>query len=160
MGTIRVAAEGTVAAPAATVYGLLADYRQHHPQFLPGAFSEWSVEEGGTGAGTVARFVVTAGGRQRAYRVSVTEPEPGRVLTETDTSSSLVTTFTVDAVDTGTATVRIETTWQGAGGVGGFFEKRFAPVALRRIYAEELVKLDLYARRVSGPGSKGGSGEG
>jgi Polyketide cyclase / dehydrase and lipid transport len=147
MSTIRVAAEGSVAAPAATVYRYIADYRQHHPQFLPGAFSEWAVEEGGVGAGTVVRFVITAGGRQRAYRMAVTEPEPGRVLTESDTGSSLVTTFTVDDAGPQTSRVHVESTWQGAGGVGGFFEKRFAPVALRRIYTEELVKLDLYARR-------------
>lgn len=151
MSTIRVVTDGTVAAPSAAVYGYLADYRQHHPQFLPDAFSGWSVEEGGVGAGTVVRFTVTAGGRQRGYRMAVTEPEPGRVLKETDTTSSLVTTWTVDAEGPQSSKVQIETTWQGAGGVGGFFEKRFAPVAMRRIYAEELAKLDVYARRQQGP---------
>jgi Polyketide cyclase / dehydrase and lipid transport len=156
MRTIRVAADGAVAAPAAVVYGLLADYRQHHSQVLPSAFSEWAVEEGGIGTGTVVRFVISAGGRQRAYRMAVTEPEPGRVLTESDIGSSLVTTFTVDSTGPQSARVRIETTWQGAGGVGGFFERRFAPVALRRIYAEELVKLDIYARQQSGAPGAGG----
>lgn len=150
MSTIRVRADGAVAAPAATVYGYLADYRQHHPHFLPGAFSDWSVDEGGTGAGTVVRFTVTAGGRQRAYRMVVTEPAPGRTLTESDSESSLVTTYTVEPDGPQSARVQISTTWQGAGGVGGFFEKRFAPVALRRIYAEELARLDLYARRQQG----------
>lgn len=158
MSTIRVVTDGTVAAPSAAVYGYLTDYRQHHPQFLPDAFSGWSVEEGGVGAGTVVRFTVTAGGRQRAYRMAVTEPEPGRVLTETDTTSSLVTTWTVDAEGPQSSKVQIETTWQGAGGVGGFFEKRFAPVAMRRIYAEALAKLDVYARRQQGPaGATSGS---
>lgn len=152
MSTIRAAAEGTVAAPAATVFGYLAGYRQHRPQFLPDAFSGWSVEEGGVGTGTVVRFTVTAGGRQRAYRMAVTEPEPGRVLTESDTGSSLVTTYTVDADGPQSCAVHVETTWQGAGGVGGFFEKRFAPVAMQRIYAEALAKLDVYARREAATG--------
>lgn len=147
MSTIRVVAEGTVAASAPAVYGYLADFRQHHPQFLPDAFSDWTVEEGGIGAGTVVRFTVTAGGRSRPYRMAVTEPEPGRVLTETDTRSSLVTTYTVDPAGPHSSKVQVETTWEGAGGVGGFFERRFAPATLRRIYAEALVKLDLYARR-------------
>lgn len=155
MSTIRVVADGPVGAPAASVYEYLADYRQHHPQFLPGAFSGWEVEEGGVGSGTIVRFTITAGGRQRDYRMAVSEPEPGRVLTESDTGSSLVTTFTVEEAGPRSSHVRIETTWQGAGGVGGFFEKRFAPVALRRIYAEELVKLDVYARRQSQPGEPG-----
>jgi hypothetical protein len=95
MGMISVFAERVVDAPAPTVYGYLADMREHHPRFLPPAFSAFEVETGGVGVGTITRFTVTAGGRSREYRMKVTEPEPGRVLTETDTTSSLVTTFTV-----------------------------------------------------------------
>ena len=49
-----------------------------------------------------------------------------------------------------TCQVRISTTWQGAGGVGGFFERLFAPRVLRRIYADELNRLDAYAREHRG----------
>jgi hypothetical protein len=45
--------------------------------------------------------------------------------------------------------VRIESRWQGAAGVGSFFERLFAPRVLRRIYADELERLDCYARRGS-----------
>ena len=38
------------------------------------------------------------------------------------------------------------TRWNGAGGVGGFFERIFAPRAMRAIYADELERLDAYAR--------------
>jgi hypothetical protein len=145
MGTIHVSAERAVDAPAATVYGYLADMREHHPQFLPPAFSAFQVETGGVGEGTIIRFTVTAGGRSREYRMKVTEPEPGRVLTESDTASSLVTTFTVTPQDT-TSRVCISTMWQGAAGIGGFFERLFAPRAMHRIYADELNRLDTYAR--------------
>src|ERR1700693_3897868 len=94
MGTINVSAERSIESPADTVYGYLADMREHHPRFLPPAFSDFEVESGGVGAGTIARFKLTAGGRAREYRMAVAEPEAG-VLTETDTNSSLVTTFTV-----------------------------------------------------------------
>ena len=70
----------------------------------------------------------------------VDEPEPGRVLTETDQLSSTVTTFTVLPEGSG-CRVRIGTRWQGAGGVGGLFERLFAPRVLRRIYANELERL-------------------
>ena len=40
------------------------------------------------GAGTITRFKLTAGGRTREYRTKIAEPEPGRVLTESDTGSS------------------------------------------------------------------------
>ena len=148
MGTIHVSAERTVDAPAETVYGYIADHRTHHPRFLPPAFSDFRVESGGMGAGTVTRFKVTAGGRSREYRMQVSEPEPGRVMTESDSNSSLVTTWTVtqDGGSADRSLVRISTTWEGAGGIGGFFERLFAPRVMRGIYADELERLNAYAR--------------
>lgn len=148
MGTIEVSAERTVDAAAELVYGCLADMRQHHPKFLPPEFTDFTVVEGGVGAGTITTFTVTAGGRSRAYRMTVAEPEPGRRLTETDAHSSLVTEFEVTPVSGG-ARVRITTTWQGSGGVGGFFERLFAPRVMRRIYADELDRLDAYVQQLS-----------
>ena len=42
--------------------------------------------------------------------------------------------------------MQISTTWDGAGGVGGLFERMLAPRVLRATYAEELKRLDAYAR--------------
>lgn len=67
------------------------------------------------------------------------------MLTESDLGSSLVTTFTVTP-DGPPSPVRIETHWQGAGGIGGFFERLFAPRVMRKLYADELDRLDRYAR--------------
>jgi hypothetical protein len=77
--------------------------------------------------------------------MKVDEPEPGRVLTESDTASSMVTTTTVTPKD-GASLVQISTSWNGAGGIGGFFERRFAPKAMRAIYTDELERLNAYAR--------------
>lgn len=137
-------------APAETVYRYLADMRGHHPRFLPPAFSDFQVESGGVGAGTVTRFKMTAGGRTREYRMKVAEPEPGRILTESDMNSSAVTTFTVSPRD-GASLVQISTAWDGAGGIGGLFERMFAPRVLRAIYADELKRLDAYAREHRSP---------
>ena len=138
-------AEGMVDAPADTVYRYLADMREHHPRFLPPAFSDFQVESGGAGAGTVTRFKMTAGGRTREYRMKIDEPEPGRVLTESGMNSSAVTTFTGSPRD-GASLVQISTAWDGAGGIGGLFERMFAPRMLRAIYGDELKRLDAYAR--------------
>jgi hypothetical protein len=62
MAKIVASAEGTVDAPADTVYGYIADMREHHPRFLPPAFSDLQVESGGVGAGTVTRFKLTRAG--------------------------------------------------------------------------------------------------
>jgi len=142
---IVVSAEGAVGAPAEAVYRYIADMREHHPHFLPPAFSDFQVESGGVGAGTVTRFKLTAGGRTREYRTKVAEPEPGRILTESDTGSSSVTTFTVSPQGAASR-VRISTSWDGAGGIGGLFERMFAPRVLRGIYEDELKRLDAYAR--------------
>jgi hypothetical protein len=75
----------------------------------------------------------------------VDEPELGRVLTVSDTGSSLVTTTTVAPQD-GASLVRISTAWDGARGIGGLFERLFAPRVMRAIYSDELERLNAYAR--------------
>ena len=144
MARILISVERAVEAPAETVYGYIADMREH-PRFLPPAFSDFRVESGGVGAGTLTRFKMTAGGRTREYQMKVAEPEPGRVLTESDTNSSAVTTFTVSPQDAASL-VQISTSWDGAPGIGGFFERMFAPRVMRAIYMDELNRLDAYAR--------------
>lgn len=145
MGEIEIGAERVVGAPAEVVYRCIAGMQEHHHRFLPPAFSGFEVESGGVGASSIVRHHLSAGGRNRAFRMVVAEPEPGRVLTESDANSSLVTTFTVDA-ENGAARVRISTTWDGAGGIGGFFERRFAPRAMHALYLDELERLEAYAR--------------
>jgi uncharacterized protein YndB with AHSA1/START domain len=149
MAQVRVSAERSIPAPPARVYELIADYREHHHRFLPPAFSDYRVEQGGVGAGTVVAFRLSAGGRVREFRQRVDEPEPGRVLTESNLGSSSVTRFTVTPEGEGSR-VELLTTWDGARGVRGFFERTFAPRALRRLYADELERLDRYARERSG----------
>ena len=146
MAQITVTEEGEVGAPADLTYRLIAD-DEHHQRFLPDSFSDFETLEGGVGAGTRHRFKVAAGpGRTREMTMRVDEPEPGRVLTETDEDSSMITTFTVTPAGGESCRVRISTTWEGAGGVGGFFEKLFAPRMMKRVYVDELGRLDRYAR--------------
>jgi hypothetical protein len=149
MGKVQTSTEGLVHAPADVVFGYLADMREHHPNFLPPAFSGFEVESGGVGAGTIIRFNLTAGGRTRQFRSEVAEPQPGRVMTESDTNSSAVTTFTVTPAGDN-SNVRIDCEWNGASGIGGFFERTFAPRAMRGILADELGRLDVYARERAG----------
>lgn len=149
MAEVYVIGERRIGAPAARVYEYIRDYRQHHPKFLPPAFSDLRVEQGGVGAGTIFAFTSTAARRTRRFRMLVSEPEPGRVLVESDQLSSIVTMFTVTPDGDG-CRVKIETRWQGARGVGGFFERLFGPRVLRRVYADELDRLDRYATSRSG----------
>ena len=142
---ISVSAERRIDAPAARVYGYLADFRDHHHRFLPRQFGDFEVESGGYGAGTVHRFTLTLGGRRVAYRVRVGEPDPGRVLIESDPEKRMLTTFTVEPESASTCWVRIETRWY-TDGVSAFVERAMAPRMLRRVYREELMLLDRYVR--------------
>lgn len=148
MATIVAHQESTISAPADTVYRILANYTEHHPQILPPAFSEFRVEEGGTGAGTIISFKVTMGGQTTAFRQRVDEPKPGRVLTETDLRTGGVTTFTVTPRGEHVSHVSIETRSPASGGVKGMIEKIVAPRMLAKLYAAELAKLDDYARTI------------
>lgn len=140
MGQVRASTERQVAAPADDVYAFLRDYRERRPRILPPNYLDYAVEEGGTGAGTVVRYRLQAGRRERPYRVEVSEPGDN-TLVESDTDSSLATTWAVRPADGGSV-VQVETRWEGASGIGGFFERRFAPPALRRIHDDLLSRLD------------------
>jgi hypothetical protein len=153
MMNVTVSARRDIAAPADLVYRIIADYRNHHPNILPPAFSGFTVEEGGEGAGTVIRFNVTAAGRTESYHQRVEEPDPGRVLREVDVAGDRATTFTVTPAREG-CTVQIETTWT-ATGVRGLVERLIAPWMLRSLYNDELSRLEAYARELIDIGQNG-----
>lgn len=142
MSQVVATAERVVRAPAEQVRTALADYAGTRPRLLTEQFSNYRVESGGIGAGTRVhwRFAATSK-RVREQSVEVTQPAED-TLVETDTASSMVTTWTVHPADVGTTTVRVRTVWNGAGGIGGFFERTFAPRGLRRVYLGMLEKLE------------------
>ena len=142
MSEVVATAEHVVRAPSERVIAALGDYAETRPRLLPEQFSQYRVESGGQGAGTRVhwRFAATSK-RVRDQLMTVTEPVPG-TLVESDANSSMVTTWTVHPADAGVTTVRVRTTWNGAGGIGGFFERTFAPKGLQRVYGEILGRLD------------------
>ena len=102
MGLIRLQASAVMHAPAATVYEVLSDYQQGHPAILPRKyFIDLTVAEGGRGAGTVFLVKTKVMGQERTSRMTVAEPDPGRVLLETDPEAGVTTTFTVDPLEGG-----------------------------------------------------------
>ena len=145
-----------VGAPAQVVYAILADYRTHHPQILPrNVFTSLVIEEGGVGAGTLFRAELKAFGRTQHVRMRVDEPEPGRILTESDLDKELLTTFTVSPGAAGRCLVTIATQWRPSGGIAGWIEGMTTPPFLRRVYQDELAQLDSYAQALAagkGPG--------
>jgi uncharacterized protein YndB with AHSA1/START domain len=145
MAVIRVEATREIAGDPARVFACIADYREQRPAWLPPNYSAWKIEKGGTGAGTEVRYHLKVGPRERDYQMRVTEPQPGAVLSEADATSSMVNTWTVTPRGTGSV-VSIVSQWNGASGVGGFFERLFAPRTLKQTYDQLLGRLDRYVR--------------
>ncbi|GGY38104.1 SRPBCC family protein [Streptomyces xanthochromogenes] len=141
MAQVEATTERIVTADPETVFDMLADYKDGRPKLLPEHFSEYEVREGGDGEGTLVHWKLQATSKRvRDCLLEVTEPTDGQ-LVEKDRNSSMVTTWTVTPAGEGRSKVVVSTVWNGAGGVGGFFERTFAPKGLGRIYDAILAKL-------------------
>ncbi|GGW24914.1 SRPBCC family protein [Streptomyces xantholiticus] len=141
MAQVEATTERIVAADAETVFDAVADYENTRAKLLPEHFSEYEVREGGDGEGTLVHWKLQATSKRvRDCLLEVTETSDGR-LVEKDRNSSMVTTWTVTPAGEGRCKVVVTTVWNGAGGIGGFFEKTFAPKGLGRIYDAVLANL-------------------
>ena len=138
MATVTARASKLIDVPPERVLEFLRDYRDARPRILTDNYTAYRVEQGGHGKGTVIGYHFAAGRRERDYRLAVEEDGGG--LLERDQLSSFVNRWTVIPSGSG-AEVAVEASWHGAGGVGGFFERTFAPKVLARIYGEMLDKL-------------------
>jgi len=145
--TLHAEATAHVGASAADAYRMIADYRVGHTRIIPPRyFRDLRVEEGGYGAGTVIRYDLIAFGKTTRARARVTEPEPGRVLVETDLDKGAVTSFVVDPVGTAKSRVTIKTDMPTRSGLVGFIERAVIRRFLRRVYVAELALLDAELR--------------
>ncbi|MFB7330161.1 SRPBCC family protein [Streptomyces adustus] len=141
MAQVEATTERVVAANAENVFDALADYSGTRGKLLPEHFSEYEVREGGDGEGTLVHWKLQATSKRvRDCLLEVSEPTDGE-LVERDRNSSMVTTWRVTPAGEGSCRVVVTTTWKGAGGIGGFFEKTFAPKGLGRIYDAILANL-------------------
>lgn len=133
-------------APAARVYGIIADYRVHHPHIVPPEyFRKVEVEAGGVGAGTRIRVETRVLGKTQQFTHTIREPEPGRVLEEVDSEGFSVTRFTVEPAEQNSSRVTIQTTFRARAGLLGAIERAATATMLRRIYKKELARLEQYA---------------
>ncbi len=139
MGQVSAASTIVLNVEPAVALAAVADYQKVRPKILPPQYSEYQVLQGGQGQGTVAKWKLQAT-KSRVRDVQVTVDVAGHTVIEKDANSSMVTNWTVAPAGPGSS-VTVKTTWNGAGGVKGFFEKTFAPLGLKRIQAEVLANL-------------------
>ena len=139
MGQVSAVSTVLINAEPADVLAAISDYRTVRPKIFSSHYSGYQVLEGGIGAGTVARWKLQAT-KSRVRDITATVDVAGHTVIEKDGNSTLVSNWTVAPAGTG-STVNLKTSWNGAGGVKGFFEKTFAPLGLRKIQDEVLANL-------------------
>lgn len=139
MGQVSASSSVTVDAAPEAVLAALSDYETVRPKILSEHYRDYRIVSGGQGDGTVAEWTLQATSK-RSRNVKATVAVAGNTITETDGNSSMVTRWTVVPSGSGSE-VTTKTEWTGAGGIGGFFEKTFAPLGLKKIQAEVLTNL-------------------
>lgn len=139
MGQVSAVSTVLINAEPDAVFAAIADYQTVRPKILSANYSGYQVLEGGQGAGTVATWKLQAT-KSRSRDVKANVDVAGHTVIEKDANSSMVINWTVAPAGTGSS-VNLKTTWTGAGGIGGFFEKTFAPLGLRKIQDEVLANL-------------------
>lgn len=144
MGKVRARNEAQLDAPIGVVAEKLASY-QLRPEIQPEQYSAFRVVAGGNGEGTIAAWHLQAT-KKRSRDVKVRVSESGDrasnwTLTETDENSTMVTTYTVTAKGANASQLVVETAWDGASGIGGFFERTFAPGGLKKIQQAQIENL-------------------
>lgn len=142
MAQVTAQARRSIGATAEKVFSALADYESVRPRILTESYHDYRVESGGQGAGSrVAWKLQATKSRVRDQLVDVSVPAANQ-LVERDANSSMVTMWTVTPEGEGRSVVTVDTSWDGAGGIGGFFERTFAPKGLARIHDGVLAKLE------------------
>ncbi|GAB3028135.1 SRPBCC family protein [Mycobacterium bourgelatii] len=139
MGQVSAASTILINAEPAAVLEAVADYETVRPKILSSHYSDYQVLEGGHGQGTVAKWRLQAT-ESRVRDIQASVDVAGHTVIEKDANSSLVTNWTVAPAGPGSS-VTVKTSWNGAGGIKGFFEKTFAPLGLKKIQGEVLANL-------------------
>lgn len=148
MSSNQTAVTAALKAPAELIYEVISDYENHHPHILPEAyFGGLEVLEGGVGAGTRIKVHAIIYGSDQTLLMGVAEPQPGRVLTETDLDGGLKTTFAVQPLGEQETEVTITTAWPPASGLQSLFNRLMLPRYVRRMLQAE---MELLAEYVAG----------
>lgn len=150
MATHTFSSSALIEARPEVVYGIIADYKDGHPHILPRPpFVSLDVIEGGVGAGTKIHVKMKVLGKDGSFNSDISEPEPGRVLVETN-DNGYVSTFTVEPrADGKHAFVTIATTMERRKGPLGALECWFISRTMLPVYKREIAQLAELAKKRS-----------
>jgi hypothetical protein len=106
------------------------------------------VEQGGIGAGTIVRVTMRVAGSTRRLRHAVSEPEPGRVLVESDLDGLSTTTFSVEPEGDRACRLTIATDFKTRDGWLGAIERFLIRRLTDRMYPAEIALVAARAREL------------
>jgi hypothetical protein len=130
MGQISASSTVLIDVEPGTVLAAVADFLAVRPKKIP-RFSDYRVLEAGRVHAPWRRGSRRATkSRTRDVKANVDVAE--HTVIEKDANSTMVTNWTVAPAGPGLS-LTVKTSWQGAGGIGGLFEKTFAPLGLRKM---------------------------
>ncbi len=148
MSMLQVIASAIINASPEDIYAVFSDYEVAHNAILPKPyFEKMVVLAGGQGAGTVVDVYMNVFGNKKTYHLTVTEPEPGRLLVETDYNTGERTHFIMEPLPNGRQTkVTIDSKFSTSPGFAGKIERLITPPVTRYIFKKELENLAAYLK--------------
>jgi hypothetical protein len=145
---LQVISSAVIDASPEVIYAVFSDYEVAHKAILPKPyFSEMVVLAGGQGAGTVIDVHMDVFGNKKTYHLAVTEPEPGRLLVETDYLTGERTHFIMEPLPNGRQTkVTIDSKFNVSPGFAGKIERFITPLVTGYFFKKELGNLAAYLK--------------
>lgn len=140
MPNIRVDTYRPIPYDSDAVYRCLADFERGQPRLLPDAVSDYMVEAGGTGEGTVVSCTMTIRGRERRFLFRIAEPIRTRTITAYDHNSRLTLTWFLRAEGPVTE-VEIEAFWMEPDSTFGFVSVWWAHIVIRKLFNAMLDRI-------------------
>jgi len=138
---IKAESSAKIHTPSQTLYQFIADYKYGHPSILPEKhFSDFAVEKGGYGKDTVVCFRFTLAGNSRKMRVIVDEPIPGKLITETELETGILTSFLFEPVGDDMTILKITSEWKKEGFMG-LIEKIFVPIMMKKVFEKQFENI-------------------
>ncbi len=146
MADVRVDVIRLIDADSSALYRCLADFENHFPQLLPPSFTQYQVETGGLGEGTIISFDLTANGTTQRFRMRISEPILGKVITGFDQRALVIATIRLRRERMQQVQVEIDTSWPTERGIRSLKSRLYAYVVLRPQLIRLLDRLEKHVR--------------
>ena len=125
------------------VYNLIIDMEEHR-RILPKQFESLDVLEGGKGAGTVFRLTMNVMGSRSSLVMTLSEPEPGRIVQEQDKTAGITTIWKLIPEPGDGCLLQLTSQFPKKPGFSGWLERIATSSFIRSIYRRELENMNEY----------------